>query len=340
MPHAARGPPDGLKLTVLGRASVSSTALSLAEDVRESPRKLLLVASTGGHLWQLARLAPRLGASEDSLWMTFDSPQSRSLLEERRTTFLPYVAPRDWKGAAHAERIMRNCARHEDFDGVVSTGAAIAVSAMVAAQRAVPARLYIESVSRFDGPSLTGSIIERCHLARTLTQHRGWSTGRWEYEGSVLEDYALEPRPPRPVRRMFVTLGTIRPFGFRRLLDRLAAITPPEVEVIWQVGETDGSRLPGDVHRYMDNTAFEAAVQAADVVVTHAGIGTLLGLLEDGVQPVAVPREARYREHVDDHQAQAARALSELGLVVNRRVHELTWADLEGSSRMRVVRRP
>jgi UDP-N-acetylglucosamine transferase subunit ALG13 len=211
---------------------------------------------------------------------------------------------------------------------------------MVATRGLIPERLYIESVSRFDGPSLSGSIIARLRLARTLTQHRGWSGGTWGYEGSVLEDYSVAPADERPVRRVFVTLGTIRPYGFRRLLDRVAAIVPPDVQLVWQVGETDGSGLPGEVHDYLDHGRFQAAVRDADVVVTHAGIGTLMGLLESGHLPIAVPREAAHGEHVDDHQAQAARALGSLGLVRQRRVHELTWADLEASSRVRVVHRP
>ena len=43
----------------------------------------LLVATNGGHLAQLVELAPRLdGIEADRLWITFDSPQSRSLLAD------------------------------------------------------------------------------------------------------------------------------------------------------------------------------------------------------------------------------------------------------------------
>ena len=44
-------------------------------------RKLLLCASTGGHLWQLDRIARAFDVSDDSLWVTFDTDQTRSLLE-------------------------------------------------------------------------------------------------------------------------------------------------------------------------------------------------------------------------------------------------------------------
>ncbi len=297
------------------------------------------MASTGGHLWQLTRLAPRLAASSDSLWVTFDSPQSRSLLRDKRVLYLPYVSPRDWRGALLAVARLGAAVRREPFDGVVSTGAAVAVSAMVAALGRVPARLYVESVSRFDGPSLSGKIIARAHLARTLTQHPHWRDRQWGYEGSVLEDYVVEEVPEKDPTRIFVTLGTIRPYQFRRLADRVDELLPPAVHAVWQVGETDPEGLPGEVHRYMAAERFDEAVAHADAVITHAGIGTLLGLLEAGVKPIVVPRRAEFGEHVDDHQLQAARALAERGLVTARDVEELSWDDVREGSRARVVRR-
>lgn len=313
-----------------------TTGLCLDKAAPPHSRKLLLVASTGGHLWQLTQLAPRLAASPDSLWVTFDSPQSRSLLQGKRAHFLPYVAPRDWKGALLAIPPLRTVLRCEHFDGVVSTGAAIAVSAMAAAIGRVPERLYVESVSRFDGPSLSGRIIADARLARTLTQHPHWMNRRWGHEGSVLENYVVEPRPTSGVASIFVTLGTIRPYQFRRLADRLARLLPPETDVVWQVGETDPAGLPGKVHRYMSAERFDQAVEDADAVITHAGIGTLLGLLNAGVHPIAIPRRARFGEHVDDHQLQAARVLADRGLVIARDADELHWEDVLRASGVRV----
>jgi UDP-N-acetylglucosamine transferase subunit ALG13 len=313
-----------------------TVGLSLDKAAPPHSRKLLLVASTGGHLWQLTHLAPRLAASPDSLWVTFDSPQSRSLLDGKRAHFLPYVAPRDWKGALLAIPSLRAVLRSEHFDGVVSTGAAIAVSAMFAAIGRVPERLYVESVSRFDGPSLSGRIIADARLARTLTQHPQWRDRRWGHEGSVLENYVVQPRTGGDVSSVFVTLGTIRPYQFRRLADRIVQVLPPGTDVVWQVGETDPSGLPGEVHRYMSAERFDQAVESADAVITHAGIGTLLGLLNVGVHPIAVPRRARFDEHVDDHQLQAARVLADRGLVIARDADELDWDDVRRASGARV----
>ena len=43
----------------------------------------LLVCSVGGHLAELHRLLERMrGLGEERLWVTFDTPQSRSVLAE------------------------------------------------------------------------------------------------------------------------------------------------------------------------------------------------------------------------------------------------------------------
>ncbi|MBV6632336.1 MAG: hypothetical protein KI792_04790 [Alphaproteobacteria bacterium] len=47
---------------------------------------------------------------------------------------------------------------------------------------------------------------------------------------------------------------------------------------------------------------FEAMMAQADLIIGHAGIGTILGALQLG-KPVAImAREARYGEHRNDHQ--------------------------------------
>ena len=63
------------------------------------PGRHLLAASTGGHLAQLCKWSATLGSSDDSLWVTFDTPQSRSLLDGRRVMHVPYIEPRDYRNA-------------------------------------------------------------------------------------------------------------------------------------------------------------------------------------------------------------------------------------------------
>jgi len=48
----------------------------------------------------------------------------------------------------------------------------------------------------------------------------------------------------------------------------------------------------------------------ARVVITHAGVGSIMLALAAGKKPIVAPRLYRYGEHVDDHQTEIARAFA------------------------------
>jgi UDP-N-acetylglucosamine transferase subunit ALG13 len=328
-----------LPLVTLSIPSPSSMGMKMEWG---AVRKLLLAASTGGHLAQLHRLADSLGASPDSLWVTFDSPQSRSLLAGRRTLFVPYVSPRDWRGATETFRRTRQVLQDETFDAAVSTGAGMAIGVFLAARLKDIPLTYIESVSRVTGPSLTGRIAALSHSVELRTQHAAWESRRWRYAGNVLEEYHAEPIVvPREPRSIFVTLGTIRPYRFDAAVDALLRTGMAGRHTSWQLGVTDRSDLPGETHELLDAAQFEQLARSADVVVTHAGVGTLLQLLEWGVHPVVLIRRAARGEHVDDHQEQIGQLLREAGLAVVVEAPELSPVHLRQAASMRnAVRQP
>jgi UDP-N-acetylglucosamine transferase subunit ALG13 len=280
------------------------------------PTRILFVASTGGHLAQLVRIADQLDVHPDSAWVTFDSEQSRSLLRGRNTVFVPYVAPRAYGAVLHAFCRTYVALHSVPFDMCVSTGAAVALGVLPWARaRAIPC-VYVESVSRTEGPSLTGKIVDRLRLAATFSQHGCWAGERtWRLHSSVLGSYVTQPRatgsagPPA----VFVSLGTIAPYRFDRLVDTLLRSGTVDESTVWQLGTTQRSDLPGTVHRLVTATEFDRYCRAADVVVTHAGVGTILRLFEMGLHPIVVPRRREWREHVDDHQLQIADLLYRTG---------------------------
>jgi UDP-N-acetylglucosamine transferase subunit ALG13 len=57
-------------------------------------------------------------------------------------------------------------------------------------------------------------------------------------------------------------------------------------------------------------------IEAADVVVSHAGVGSIMCALRAGHVPIVFPRLKRYAETVDDHQAELAEALEKRGNVI------------------------
>lgn len=284
------------------------------EDLRG--RRVLLVASTGGHLTQLTRLAPRLGVDPGSPWVTFDTPQSRSLLAGHEVQYVPYVHPRDWRGVIKATRMMAPLLA--DVDGALSTGAGLALAALPHSARTKPT-VYLESISRVEGPSLTGRTLARLPYIGMYAQHTGWLRQPWRAGPSVLGLYRTEPlATPRTVRRIFVTLGTIRPYRFDRMIDAVLAFASrhPDAEILWQVGVTTRDDLPGRVVTQLGDAEFGEALASPDLVFAHSGVGVAMNILDRGHIPVLLDRRPELGEHVDGHQREILQYLVGRGLAV------------------------
>jgi UDP-N-acetylglucosamine transferase subunit ALG13 len=113
---------------------------------------------------------------------------------------------------------------------------------------------------------------------------------------------------------IFVTVGT-NEAPFDRLLEAVRSL-PATEEIVVQHGSS--AVRPENAVRCPDFLLFDALVdemRAARVVVTHAGIGSIMTALSCGKRPVVVPRLERYGEAVDDHQLPVARRLEAAGLV-------------------------
>jgi UDP-N-acetylglucosamine transferase subunit ALG13 len=124
---------------------------------------------------------------------------------------------------------------------------------------------------------------------------------------------ALEARALRrehPV--IFATVGThAQPFG--RFLDALAGLGG---DVVVQYGHNAPPAGVREAVAFMPFDVLNAHMREADVVVTHAGVGSVLCAREAGHVPVVVPRLHRFGEHVDDHQLELVAALGADGHVV------------------------
>ena len=56
-------------------------------------------------------------------------------------------------------------------------------------------------------------------------------------------------------------------------------------------------------------------MQKADMVITHAGTGAIIGGVKAGKKVIAVPRLPQFGEHVDDHQLQIVAQFGDMGLI-------------------------
>ena len=151
-------------ISVLRQQLASPTARPSTAGIRAGSAdvKVALVCSSGGHLAQLHQLRPWWDKHE-RFWVTFDLPDSQSLLQNEEVTWAYYPTTRNaWNALRNLWLAARILPRRRP-DVVVSDGAGVAFPFFVIARLLGIKTVYIEVYDRIDSPSLTG------RLCRPLT---------------------------------------------------------------------------------------------------------------------------------------------------------------------------
>ena len=301
------------------------------------------VATIGGHISELVELASRL-PEDDEVWITSDSAQTRDLLRDRNVETVPFVDERDVRGVLRAIPEARRLFRRHDVDRVVSTGSAIALGYLpVAAAMGIDTH-YIESSTRVHSSSLSGRILSKTPRVNCWWQFDSPPNG-FRRAGGVYDGYVAEERPVMPdLQRIVVSVGTTKR-DFRRLIEQLVMVIPSGIDVLWQTGHTDvsGLCLDGkqiDGKEMIGEAELIEALAEADLVITHAGAGSLALALRSGKVPVFVPRRAEFDEQIDDHQVELAQWACKNGLAVTVEAHEVGLSHLEAAARLQVASKP
>ncbi|RLJ41433.1 UDP-N-acetylglucosamine transferase subunit ALG13 [Litoreibacter meonggei] len=122
---------------------------------------------------------------------------------------------------------------------------------------------------------------------------------------------------------IFVTVGTQLPFP--RLIGHMIEWAKTHEErVVLQTG--DASKPLGcEAYRSLSSEQFSTFIERARVVVSHAGIGSIIAAKSVDRPIILVPRHARLGEHRNDHQLATAAAFEgQTGLRVAWEVSEIS----------------
>jgi UDP-N-acetylglucosamine transferase subunit ALG13 len=106
---------------------------------------------------------------------------------------------------------------------------------------------------------------------------------------------------------IFVTVGSQLPFDrLTTAVDDWAA-SQPEVQVFGQVGDTDKPPMNFASVSTMSPEEYQRRFAEAELIVGHAGMGTIIAALELGKPLLMLPRLASLRESRNDNQVGTAR---------------------------------
>ncbi|MBR7887575.1 hypothetical protein J9B83_01385 [Marinomonas sp. A79] len=116
---------------------------------------------------------------------------------------------------------------------------------------------------------------------------------------------------------IFLTVGSQLPFD--RLVgycEELEQLFPDKYEVFYQTACNDKTSKDNYTnHLNMDD--FSNKVEESDIIVTHAGIGSIITSLLNSKYIIVVPREYQYGEHRNDHQIDTSLELKNINVARN-----------------------
>lgn len=117
---------------------------------------------------------------------------------------------------------------------------------------------------------------------------------------------------------IFITLGTQK-FNFNRLLKKIDYfINKGEIreKVIAQIGYSTYHPKYYKYCTFINDDTFEQYIENSRIIITHAGVGTILKAKKRGKKVIVIPRLKKYKEHVDDHQLEITKNFSKKKLII------------------------
>lgn len=127
---------------------------------------------------------------------------------------------------------------------------------------------------------------------------------------------------------IFVTVGTQLPFD--RMVEAVDAwsLDNPGVQIFAQVGDSALSSLSIEHRDFLPPTDTKRLIVQSELIVAHAGMGSILTALRYEKPILIIPRRAALGEHRNDHQMATAKWLeSRSGIFV-------AWDEKELYSRL------
>jgi len=102
---------------------------------------------------------------------------------------------------------------------------------------------------------------------------------------------------------------------FSRMIDAVEQLAD-EHEIIVQGGHNHYRSDKMKILGFIDSDTLNKLYKQADLIITHAGAGSMIQALQNQKKTIAFPRLSKYGEHVNDHQLELAEKLEELGYLL------------------------
>lgn len=114
---------------------------------------------------------------------------------------------------------------------------------------------------------------------------------------------------------IFVVVGTQEPFDrLIKFIDEWSSVSG-YTDIEAQISKA--SYIPRNFpwFDFIPPNVFDERFKNADLIISHAGMGTIISALQYSKPIIVMPRLAKYKEHRNDHQLATATSFSQLNYV-------------------------
>ncbi|RYZ98900.1 MAG: glycosyl transferase family 28 [Sphingobacteriaceae bacterium] len=115
---------------------------------------------------------------------------------------------------------------------------------------------------------------------------------------------------------IFVTTGTQEPFD--RLIEAVDELAGklPGVTFNVQAFTSEYKATNINVQNFITPVEFDFNMRHAKLIISHAGMGTIISALVNSKPIIVMPRLLKYHEHRNEHQLATAKKLDDLGYIL------------------------
>lgn len=127
---------------------------------------------------------------------------------------------------------------------------------------------------------------------------------------------------------ILVLLGTQNK-PFLRLLKKVEKLKKDGIikdDIKAQIGSTNFKSKYITCFDYVKKDKLLEYIKSASIIITHAGVGTIIECLNENKKVIVVPRKKEYKEHTNNHQVQIAKEFEEKKYVIS--VYNLSKLDI------------
>jgi len=341
-------------------SNILDQRLELSDQRSERRRqRVLALSSAGGHWIQMLRLQPAF-ESCDITYATTNTDYRSDLKDATFRTIINANRNQKFKLLLSALSILWVILRVWP-DVILSTGAAPGFFAIRIGKLFGKKTIWVDSIANAEELSMSGHrVANYADLWLTQWEHLAKPDGP-HYFGNVLGDASEEQssengdqksdvssqiseprtqnselRTQKPFR-IFVTVGSDVPFDrMVKIIDQWAAQNPEHV-VFAQIGRTSWKPESLEYCQFLNPIEFTQKVTEADLIVAHAGIGSILTALKHQKPVLVMPRRGYLGETRNEHQVATAEKLQEKCKITvsfdeNELSHNLEDLDAQSSS--------